>query len=101
MEFLHRHGTMSAQLRETPGCSVPAVNLFKEFTVENYSLAHTLDSGQAFRWSPHGDSWIGVIAGRWVKLTEKNGAILAQTAEAVPDWQWLTDYLQLDLDLNP
>lgn len=91
---------MTTQLREAPICSVPAVNLFKEFTVEHYSLAHTLDSGQAFRWSRQGDSWIGVVAGRWVRLTESSAGILAQSTEPVAGWQWLRNYLQLDLDLN-
>ena len=30
--------------------------------VRDYDLAATLDSGQAFRWQPCDDSWIGVIA---------------------------------------
>jgi N-glycosylase/DNA lyase len=100
MELSYGHGRMMTPLREAPICSVPAVNLFTEFTVEHYSLSHTLDSGQVFRWSRQEHSWIGVVAGRWVRLTESRGAILAQTAEPVSDWRWLTHYLQLDVDLN-
>ena len=70
------------------------------FAVRDYDLAATLSSGQAFRWNFHNGGWEGIIAGRWVRLTTDDFSIKAQTAETVSEWNWLTDYLQTDLDLN-
>ena len=67
--------------------------------VRNYDLAATLDSGQAFRWHPRNDSWVGVIGRHWVRLTQRRNGIRAETAEPVTDWQWLRDYLQTEVDL--
>jgi N-glycosylase/DNA lyase len=68
--------------------------------VRDYDLAATLDSGQAFRWHPGNDSWVGVIGQRWVRLTQKRDGIRAETAGRVTDWQWLRDYLQTETDLD-
>jgi N-glycosylase/DNA lyase len=70
------------------------------FPVENYDLALTLASGQAFRWRRSGDAWEGVIGSRWVRLRQENGCIHAETAGQVEDWQWLRHYLQTDVDLE-
>jgi N-glycosylase/DNA lyase len=70
------------------------------FAVERYDLAATLTSGQAFRWRRAGDSWDGVIGGRWVRLREEPGQIVATTAAPPGDWQWLRHYLQLDVRLE-
>jgi N-glycosylase/DNA lyase len=72
----------------------------KAFPLRHYDLAATLNSGQAFRWQTHGDNWVGVIGTRWVKLQSANNVLTAQTAAPVADWNWLTHYLQLDLDLT-
>ena len=45
----------------------------KSFAVENYDLAATLSSGQAFRWQPLGQAWEGVIGERWVRLRLGHG----------------------------
>ena len=68
--------------------------------VRDYDLAATLDSGQAFRWHPCNDSWVGVIGQRWLRLTQRRDGIHAETAEPVADWQWLRDYLQTQVDLD-
>ncbi len=68
--------------------------------VRDYDLAATLDSGQAFRWQLHGDSWFGVVGRHSVCLTQVNDGIHAQTAGPVADWQWLRDYLQTGVDLD-
>jgi N-glycosylase/DNA lyase len=68
--------------------------------VRDYDLAATLDSGQAFRWQPRGDSWLGVIGRCRVRLTPMRDGIRAETAGPVADWQWLRDYLQTDVDLD-
>src|SRR5579884_3228149 len=72
----------------------------KIFSVIDYNLDATLTSGQAFRWKRHGNGWVGIIGNRWVQLQSKGTELLAQCAEPVADWDWLTHYLQLDLDLR-
>lgn len=70
------------------------------FPVQDYNLAATLDSGQAFRWRSLGNDWIGVIHGRWVRLRVGGNILTAKTAAPVEEWEWLTDYLQLNLELS-
>jgi N-glycosylase/DNA lyase len=70
------------------------------FAVESYDLAATLTSGQAFRWKRAGTSWLGVIGSRWVRLESDGPSIRAETVGAVPNWAWLSDYLQCDLSLT-
>ena len=71
----------------------------RTFQVGDYSLDATLGSGQAFRWQQHDRSWIGVIGPRWVRLRSDTSSITADIAEPVADWSWLTDYLQVEVDL--
>jgi len=68
--------------------------------VRDYDLAATLDSGQAFRWQPCNDSWVGVVGRHWVRLTQRRDGIRAETAGPVADWQWLRDYLQIETDFD-
>lgn len=70
------------------------------FPVRDYDLAATLTSGQAFRWKQAGAAWEGVVAGRWIELRQEPNAIVARTAETQRDWEWLRQYLQLDIDLQ-
>jgi N-glycosylase/DNA lyase len=70
------------------------------FAVEDYDLAATLSSGQAFRWRRAGDAWDGVIGGRWVRLRQEPGQILAQTRSGGGDWRWIRDYLQIDITIR-
>jgi N-glycosylase/DNA lyase len=72
----------------------------KLLRVRDYNLAATLDSGQAFRWQPCNDSWVGVIGQCWVRLTQMRDGIRAETAGPVADWRWLRDYLQTEVDLD-
>jgi len=72
----------------------------KRFLVQDYDLAATLSSGQAFRWRKIGRNWVGVVGRHWVRLDSDASSISAETAEAVADWRWLTGYLQLDTDLT-
>src|SRR6202012_4987007 len=71
-----------------------------QFPVERYDLAATLASGQAFRWRCVDGAWEGVVAGRWVRLSQVKGTITAETAGPVTEWDWLRHYLQLDIDLD-
>jgi len=70
------------------------------FETNSFNLDATLDSGQAFRWVAHQDSWSGIIHGRWVRLSSKTCGILAETTSPVTSWNWLADYLQLELDIE-
>jgi N-glycosylase/DNA lyase len=69
------------------------------FSVRDYDLAATLESGQAFRWRFQNGAWTGVIGNRWVRLRADEFSIAAETAVPMRDWDWLKNYLQLDLDL--
>jgi len=81
-----------------PSVTKPVTEFF--LPVRDYDLAATLDSGQAFRWQRHGDSWLGVIGQHPVRLTQTRAGIRAQTAGPITNWQWLRDYLQTDVDLD-
>ena len=72
----------------------------RSFPVRDYDLAVTLASGQAFRWQLHDGWWAGVIGTHWVRLRSEPPSITAETASPVADWDWLTHYLQLHLDLG-
>ena len=72
----------------------------KAFPTKDYDLAATLSSGQAFRWHKIDESWVGVIGQHWVRLYSDGTSIRAETAEMISDWSWLTEYLQLDTDLE-
>jgi N-glycosylase/DNA lyase len=78
---------------------VTGLETSKSFTLRDYDLAATLTSGQAFRWELHDQHWAGVIGTRWVRLHPGPGSLSVETATPVPDWNWLTHYLQLDVDL--
>src|SRR4051812_16137876 len=68
--------------------------------VEDYDLAGTLSSGQAFRWREENDAWIGIIGKHWTRLRASSGSITAEVAEPVTDWNWLMNYLQVHLNLK-
>jgi N-glycosylase/DNA lyase len=72
----------------------------RTFAVREYDLAATLACGQAFRWQQHDRWWAGVIGRCWVRLRSEPGAITAETAGPVNDWDWLAHCLQLHVDLG-
>jgi N-glycosylase/DNA lyase len=67
--------------------------------VRDYDLAATLDSGQVFRWQRDGDSWNGVLGKHFLRLTQTENGILAESAIPVEDWTFLREFLQCDEDL--
>ncbi len=69
------------------------------FPIPDYDLSSTLNGGQAFRWRFVDGMWHGIIGEHWVRLKQVEGGILAQASAQTTDWQWLRDYLQLDVDL--
>ena len=68
------------------------------FEVSDYNLAATLTSGQAFRWTEREGCWEGVIAGRFVRLSQDPRGIVAETAAPVANWRWLHSYLDVEID---
>ena len=66
----------------------------------DYDLEATLDCGQAFRWRLTERGWTGVIGSHPVCLRSFGRGIEAETAHPVSEWDWLTDYLQTDLNLE-
>ena len=68
--------------------------------VQNYDLAATLNSGQAFRWREHHGGWQGVIGEHGVRLVQIPEGIHAEVAEPVKNWDWLRDFLQTEVDLT-
>ena len=63
--------------------------------VEDYDLAATVTSGQAFRWRPSGTGWESAIQGTWVRIeASEPGILTATTATRQTDWRWLEHYLQ-------
>jgi N-glycosylase/DNA lyase len=72
----------------------------RTFPAPNYDLAATLTCGQAFRWLQRDRWWAGIVGSHWVRLRLDASSITAETARPVADWEWLTHYLQLQLDLG-
>lgn len=81
----------------TPSRS-PASNRIS-WPVEFYHLDATLDSGQVFRWQPSGNGWTGIVGRRWLQLRVEVNTLHAETVEPVADWNWLRNFLQLDVEL--
>jgi len=75
--------------------SLSKTNLF----VKEYDLTASLISGQAFRWQSDEFGWQGVVGSRWVRLRQYENSIVAEAVAPVLDWRWLTDYLQIGVDL--
>jgi N-glycosylase/DNA lyase len=74
------------------------MSLTHSFVAPDYSLDVTFTSGQAFRWKKVDSAWTGVVGNQWVRLRQEPGAIIANTAIDVTDWDWLVTYLQLATD---
>ncbi|HEY5909622.1 MAG TPA: DNA glycosylase [Verrucomicrobiae bacterium] len=70
------------------------------FPASDYDLEATLNSGQVFRWQPADGRWVGVVGARWVRLSRVDGAVLAEAVGPVPDWGWLSNYLQAEVELE-
>ncbi|MEO5803611.1 MAG: DNA glycosylase [Verrucomicrobiota bacterium] len=71
----------------------------KFFPVGDYDLTATLSSGQAFRWRFHDGTWESVIDSRWIRLRQSKNEIIAETAIPISEWNWIINYLQLEVNL--
>lgn len=74
--------------------SIHSVEYF--FDVDNYSLEKTLQSGQAFRWSPWLGGYQGIIGKNVVQLTQLDNGIKAVVKEGKLSEDKLRDYLRVD-----
>ncbi|HTX22353.1 MAG TPA: DNA glycosylase [Candidatus Aquilonibacter sp.] len=70
------------------------------FHVHDYDLSATLDSGQVFRWRQGGNSWTSVIGKNFVRLTQVENEICAETARPQNNWDWLCKFLQTEIELE-
>jgi N-glycosylase/DNA lyase len=71
------------------------------FPVEKYDLEATLNSAQAFRWNLVERGWESVVRERWVRLVQEGEGISATVLKKGElSWEWLEDYLQLNLDFD-
>lgn len=80
--------------------NVTGKRLAREWSVEDYDLNATIESGQAFRWRPFDGGWVGVIHERWVFLKQRGDSIEVGVAVPCGDWRWIEEYLQLDVDYS-
>jgi N-glycosylase/DNA lyase len=64
-----------------------------------FSLEHTLDCGQLFRWKKLGDWWYGVVADRVIKIRQSNERLQFQVFPETPNQGFVENYLRLDDDL--
>ena len=64
-----------------------------------FSLEHTLDCGQLFRWEKLGDWWYGVVADRVVKIKQDSESLMFQFFPETANHGFIEKYLRLDDDL--
>jgi N-glycosylase/DNA lyase len=64
-----------------------------------FSLEHTLDCGQLFRWKKLGDWWYGVVADRVIKIRQSNERLQFHVFPETPKQEFVENYLRLDDDL--
>jgi N-glycosylase/DNA lyase len=73
------------------------------FSVHDYDLRKTLESGQTFHWDQVSeDSWEGMIAGRWIRLSQfRPDRITAQGVHGIGEVkEEIVQFLQLDVDIR-
>ena len=74
-----------------------------EFTValgSPFSLEHTLDSGQVFRWERRGEWWVGVVSGTLLKIKQEGEVLRSVSGSDLLDSAFVTRYFRLDEDLD-
>ncbi len=74
-----------------------------EYTValgSPFSLEHTLESGQVFRWERRGEWWVGVVSGAVLKVQQEGEVLRCVSGSDLLDSAFVTRYFRLDEDLN-
>jgi N-glycosylase/DNA lyase len=64
-----------------------------------FSLEHTLDCGQLFRWQKLDDWWYGVVSDRVIKIKQGSEGLTFQVFPETPQQGFIKKYLRLDDDL--
>ena len=64
-----------------------------------FSLEHTLDCGQLFRWEKLDDWWYGVAADRVIKIKQSGERLIFQFFPETPNQGFIENYLRLDDNL--
>jgi N-glycosylase/DNA lyase len=65
-----------------------------------FSLEHTLDCGQLFRWQKLGDWWYGIVSDRVIKIKQNNNMLDFHVFPETSNHGFLENYLRLDDDLS-
>ncbi len=74
-----------------------------EFTValdSPFSLEHTLESGQVFRWERRGEWWYGVVAGSALKARQEGDTLRCVSSSDFVDSVFVKRYFRLEDDLD-
>jgi len=64
-----------------------------------FSLEHTLNCGQLFRWEKLDDWWYGVVADRVVKIKQSGERLMFQVFPETANHGFIENYLRLDDNL--
>jgi N-glycosylase/DNA lyase len=64
-----------------------------------FSLEHTLNCGQLFRWEKLGDWWYGVVADRVIKIKQSGERLFFQVFPETVNQGFIENYLRLDDNL--
>ncbi|MCW4034311.1 MAG: DNA-3-methyladenine glycosylase 2 family protein [Candidatus Bathyarchaeota archaeon] len=64
-----------------------------------FSLEHTLDCGQLFRWTKHGDWWYGVVADTVIKIKQNTESLSVEFFPEPKNQEFIENYLRLDDNL--
>ncbi len=71
-----------------------------ELEARDFNLAHTLGSGQTFRWRPEPDgAWIGPAGSTLYKLSQQGARLFAKPLAGLVDPETLNRYLGLEASL--
>jgi N-glycosylase/DNA lyase len=65
-----------------------------------FNLGHTLDSGQAFRWTQKGDWWLGVLPGGALKVRQEDKALICVSSSELVSAKIVHEYFRLDDSLE-
>ena len=64
-----------------------------------FTLDHTLNCGQAFRWKKVGENWVGVIDETLVRISQRDNILDYETGPKDLGEAFVTKYFRLDDDL--
>ena len=65
-----------------------------------FDLGHTLDSGQAFRWTQKGDWWLGVVPGGALKVKQEERTLVCVASSELVNAKIVHEYFRLDDSLE-